>query len=89
MLIIFRCDISYFIDSQASVKTLILSNIRSKLVSSCYKELLALFIKHHKCILGNANELKKIGASLPEDDANVGIFPRLSTITQEIQEDLD
>ena len=73
MLQISKCNISFFIDSQAAIKALKTGNIRSKVVSSCHKELLALREQHninlcwmpgHKNILGNekADELAKRGA---------------------------
>ena len=97
MLPIFNRDISFYIDSQAAIKALISGNIRSKVVSSCHKELLALRQQHklklcwvpgHKNILGNekADELAKLGANLPEEDAIPEIFQPLSTVYLEIKQ---
>ena len=75
MLQISKCNISFFIDAIKALKT---GNIRSKVVSSCHKELLALREQHNinlywvPChIIGNekADELAERGAHLPQENA--------------------
>lgn len=98
MLPIYRCDISFFIDSQAALMALRADNIRSKVVSRCHKELKVLSEQHnirlcwvpgHKDILGNelADELAKKGSELPREVATSDVFPPLSLQFQRIRMD--
>ncbi|XP_075168262.1 uncharacterized protein LOC142240444 [Haematobia irritans] len=92
---LFRCDISIFIDSQAAIKALGNTNIRSKVVSRCRRELKVLTEQHnvtlcwvpgHYGIEGNeeADILAKEGASSTESVIS-DVFPPLSLFIYRIK----